>query len=88
MGSKGVAADGIPDIGSNVDSHISALLSTTSNNGLDLEPSNKQRDDDFGGLNLAEALETNQQCSSSHVQKYLDHNERSEHLHDHAPICL
>jgi hypothetical protein len=47
---KGVAVDGVSDNGGNADSHISAPLSTASNNGLDLEPSNKRRDVDFSGL--------------------------------------
>ena len=38
-------------------------------------------------LNLTKALQMNQQCSSHCVQKYLGRNERSEHLHDHVPIC-
>jgi hypothetical protein len=50
IGGKGVAVDGVSDNGGNVDSYISAPLSTASNNGLDLEPSNKRRDVDFGGL--------------------------------------
>jgi hypothetical protein len=50
MGGNGVAAHGVPDNGGNAVSHISAPFNTASNNGLDLEPSNKRRDDDFGGL--------------------------------------
>ena len=45
-----MAVDGIPTNGSIAASHISTLLSTASNNGLDLEPLNKQRNDDFGTL--------------------------------------
>jgi hypothetical protein len=45
-----VAADGVPTNGGIAASHISAPLSIASNNGLDLEPLNKRRDDDFGGL--------------------------------------
>jgi hypothetical protein len=50
MGGNGVAQHGAPNKGGNAASHISALLSTASNSGLDLEPSNNWRDDDFGGL--------------------------------------
>jgi hypothetical protein len=45
-----VATDGVPNNCGNAASHISAPLSTTSNNELDLEPLNKRRDDNFGGL--------------------------------------
>jgi hypothetical protein len=38
-------------------------------------------------LNLKEALQVNQQYSSSHVQKNLGLNGQSEHFHDDVPTC-
>ena len=45
-----MAINGVPKNGSNAALHIFVPLSTASNNGLNLEPSNKQHNDDFGGL--------------------------------------
>ena len=45
---------GVPDDGGNAASYISAPLKTASNDGLDLEPSIKQHNDDFGGLSKSQ----------------------------------
>jgi hypothetical protein len=50
MGGNGVPVEGVPNDGGNAASHISAPFKTASNNGLDLEPSNKRCNDDYGGL--------------------------------------
>jgi hypothetical protein len=75
---------GVLNTGGNATSHISTLVSNALNSGLDLAPSNNQREDDWAFLNLKEVLQKNQQCSWSHVQKDLGRNEHNKHCHDHA----